>query len=251
MSNLYQISQDLLNIFAEIEEYDGELTPELEEALAISENEYKEKIESYAKVVRNYKLDIESIDAEKKRLDSRKNVLKNRIDRLEKVMFEAVKQFGKVETPLFKIGTRKSTSTDLNLVRIDKLNRAVFNFAREIYNNGVLAFGDNCDLQGMIDAINANMKAEHEASTVLGYEGGEYIPYTVEDLSACKININSSSTIADLFTHKDGALKALLENECNFDVQQDNNKTDIKNLLKNNVNITIGKLVDEEKLSIR
>ena len=46
MANIYQISQELLNIFDIIEENEGELTPELEEQLAITRESFNEKIKN-------------------------------------------------------------------------------------------------------------------------------------------------------------------------------------------------------------
>ena len=243
MSSLYQINEELLRIFAEIEENDGEITPEQEELVAITAENRVEKLHNYAKIINSYKADCESIKLEKKRLDRRKEIFENRIKRLEDIMLKNVELFGPVETSLFKIGTRKSKSVEIDNERIYKLNRAVFNFAREIHDNGVIAFGEDCDVQGMLDAINANLKAE---ST-----NDDFVPYSVEDLSAIKVNINSKSSVLDLFVQKDGMLEAVLDNEANFNIDTDISKTELKQELINMPNITIGEIKEKENLSIR
>ena len=51
MASIYNIQQDLLDIFDQIETNEGEITPELEEQLHISQDEFKDKIRSYTCVI--------------------------------------------------------------------------------------------------------------------------------------------------------------------------------------------------------
>ena len=51
MSNIYNIQQNLLSIFEQIEENEGELTPELELALQINQANFKNKVRDYTKVI--------------------------------------------------------------------------------------------------------------------------------------------------------------------------------------------------------
>lgn len=92
--NIYQIQQDLLEIFDALEENGGELTPELEEKLSIKQEEFKDKIESYVNVVKKLEGDIISIKAEETRLKALKDKKNNTIDRLKKVIITAVNNFG-------------------------------------------------------------------------------------------------------------------------------------------------------------
>ena len=48
--NIWQIQQDLLDIFNELEDNGGELTPELEEKLAVTQEDFKNKIKSSYKI---------------------------------------------------------------------------------------------------------------------------------------------------------------------------------------------------------
>lgn len=94
MSNIFQISQDILDIFQEIEENDGELTPELEEKLKCSQDDFKTKVENYTKVIKSAEGNIKTIDDEIKRLTALKKSKQNTIDRLEKIIVWAVETFG-------------------------------------------------------------------------------------------------------------------------------------------------------------
>ena len=93
MSSLYNISESLKTVFNELEENGGELTPELEEALSINEQNLYDKLEDYVKVVKQFEADIESIKCESSRLKDRKDVLNNRISRLKDNMLEVYDDF--------------------------------------------------------------------------------------------------------------------------------------------------------------
>lgn len=62
--NIYQIKQELISIFDELEENGGELTPELEEQLEISQEAFRDKIESYTNVIKLLECDIQGIKLE-------------------------------------------------------------------------------------------------------------------------------------------------------------------------------------------
>lgn len=49
MASIYNITTELEDIFLELEENGGELTPELEERLTITQDNLKSKLDSYRK----------------------------------------------------------------------------------------------------------------------------------------------------------------------------------------------------------
>lgn len=251
MNSLYDISQDFLNIFNEIEENDGELTPELEKQLKITRENYNTKGEVYCKIIKQYENYINEIKEEKARLDKRKKVLENRIKRLKDRLLDAINQFGPIETSLFKIGTRKSNSIEINSNRLHTLNTAIIKFAKEIHNNGLITFGEDNDIEGMLDVINANLKAENEYDKEYGITDKDFIPFTIQDLEAAKINISNESNIYDLFKYNAGMLEAVLNNEAVFNIEDVEDKTYIKELSKVTDNITIAKVKTDNNLSIR
>ena len=102
MANIYQIQQDLLAIFDVLEENGGELTPELEEQLAITQDCFKDKVESYTKVIRHYQGDLAAIKAETDRLKKLKERKEKTIERISKVVIEAIETFGD-EKPKTKV----------------------------------------------------------------------------------------------------------------------------------------------------
>ena len=110
--NIWKIQQDLLDIFNELEENGGELTPELEDKLNITQSEFKNKIENYLYVIKQTESDINACDAEAKRLTALKKSKQNTIDRIKSVMAKAIEQFGdenKSGNKFIDLGTAKIT----------------------------------------------------------------------------------------------------------------------------------------------
>ena len=92
-SNIFNISNDYLAIITEIENNDGELTPELEEALAINEQERDDKMEAYAYVIAQKKADI---GLAKDEIDRIRGIIKrdeNIIDKLKSVLINTMELF--------------------------------------------------------------------------------------------------------------------------------------------------------------
>ena len=122
MASIYNIQQELLDIFNQIEENEGEITPELEEKLKISQDEFKDKINSYTCVIRQLENDLNAIKEEKARLDAIKKSKEKTIERLKKVMIEAIQLFGNtsktgvkfIDYGTGKVSLRKSESIELN-----------------------------------------------------------------------------------------------------------------------------------------
>jgi len=94
MANLFNIEEKYLSIIAQLEDNDGELTPELETALTITHDELIEKIKSYYYVIKTKEAEIEVAKSEVERLKGAMITRKNLIDRLKKVVDQAVELFG-------------------------------------------------------------------------------------------------------------------------------------------------------------
>ena len=107
---LYQISDEQRRINAMLEETGGEITPELEEALAINEGNFITKAENYGKAILHYKTIVAAIKAEKDRLDGLKKTAENAVARMEERLVAAMQTFDKpkVESSTLKLSLRKS-----------------------------------------------------------------------------------------------------------------------------------------------
>ena len=111
--NLYNIKSEYLAIAQELAE--GELTPELEQALMITEANLQEKAINYGYVIKNFESEVDIIDEEIKRLNALKKARVNAADKLKTNISNAMQLFGilEVKAPTFKMNFRKSESVEI------------------------------------------------------------------------------------------------------------------------------------------
>ena len=117
--NLYNITKEMRLLALELEE--GELTPELEQSLMITQEQLQEKAIQYAYAIRNVEIDSQAIDNEIKRLKAMKEAKDSAIDRMKEAVRNAMLASGidKIESSLFKLSLRRSESVEV--VNIDQL----------------------------------------------------------------------------------------------------------------------------------
>lgn len=197
MSSLYQIQEDILRIFNDVEAAEGEITDEQYDALVIKQEELKTKLDAYVKAIKSWEVDEKALKDEKKRFNDRQNVFKNRIERLKKAALDAVLTFGEqgksnmfIELPTCRLFSRSSQSIEVDEARIRIFMEELERYVRELVTADILYSGKDVDLQGILDVINANVKATH---------GDSIEPFTLNDLIAIKINISQTASVYDLF----------------------------------------------------
>ena len=109
--SLYHIETEYLAIINQVEQLDGELTPELEAQLTINEKELQGKSIAYLEFIGSKEALNVRLDDEIKRLQAIKKSNDNLISNLKNRLLDAVKLFGDFEVGLTKFGTRKSSIT--------------------------------------------------------------------------------------------------------------------------------------------
>lgn len=87
---LYEINEEYAAIIAAVEEAEGELTPELEEALAANGDDFAAKIENYIKAVRNYEADADAFKAEAAAFKAKADRASRTADRLKETVSAAM-----------------------------------------------------------------------------------------------------------------------------------------------------------------
>ena len=118
---LYNISISLLTILDQLEENGGELTTELEQALAITQEQFTEKAVDYGSAILNLEAMAAAAKTEKERLANLQKFYDNTAKRLRQCITTAMQTFDmpKVETPTLRLSLRKSTATEID--DLDKL----------------------------------------------------------------------------------------------------------------------------------
>jgi hypothetical protein len=113
--NIYQIQNEYQLLINQVIDADGELSPEVMEALQINEQQLQSKAIDYSYVIKQLDSDCEAIDAELKRLQQLKKVRTNLADRLKDTISNAMNLYEveKIETPLIKLSFRNSESVEI------------------------------------------------------------------------------------------------------------------------------------------
>jgi hypothetical protein len=112
MANLYEITQDYLQILSMME--DPDLDPQtLADTMEAVEGELEIKAENYAKVMKNLEADVAGIKAEIDRLSERKNTIENNIKNMKSALQMAMETTGKTKfkTELFSFNIQKNAPT--------------------------------------------------------------------------------------------------------------------------------------------
>lgn len=254
MSSLYNISNDILAIFNEIENNNGEITDEQYDTLCIKQEELKTKLDDYVKAIKSWEIDEKALKEEKQKLNNRQNVYKNRVQRLKQAALQAVLNFGEhgksnmfVELQSCRLFTHSSESVVMNEDRAKLLQDLVTNFVYEIESNGIACYGSNVDLEGILASINANGKAEL---------GDDFIPFTIADLNQLKLTVFQTTSIANLF--KRGSALHMIGNEFTYtNVEYSIDTNEAKTYIKSSKEhkelpeVTIADVVVNQSLQIK
>lgn len=228
--NIYQIQQELLDIFEQIEENEGDITPEIEEQLTISQQDFKNKIKSYSDVIKQLESDLAGIKEEKARLDNLKKSKEKTIERLKKIMIEAIELFGdttKSGGKFVDYGTGKISIKTSDVVEVDEhtvdrgLSRFFLALRMYAYQNQMSQSIVDCG--DIADYINTQADEEDVDFTNLNDDDFEFI----------KADINVNTNLKDLLQSPRAfeLVKALVDYGV-FEVKAKVSKTDIKNYAK-------------------
>lgn len=253
MSSLYDISQDILNIFALIEENEGEVTEEQLDALEIKQGELQEKLASYKKAIRVWNSDIDACKTEEKRLKDARTVKENRINKLKDRMLHAVLTFGYegkpnskgksnhyYELPDGRMYTRTTESVELDENRLNILRNLIPVVCSEYYK--VYIVGNPLSLPQILELINEQLH--------IYYEG---VPdFTLTDLDNIRFEYKDYVDITNLILAYSGKLKnkGIDVETCSVDISTD--KQQLKLVLNDtDKQLTIAKLKETQSLTIK
>ena len=254
MTNIYNIQQSLFSIFDELEENGGELTPELEEQLNITQEQFKSKIKDYSNVVKMLETDITAIKEEKARLSDLQKSKEKNIERLKKIMVEAIENFGDttksggkyVDYGTGKVSVRNSQAIE---VEEDSVNRFVNRLITSLkwYNE------NNQLHNGLVDPIDviafANSKTQEEED-----DNVEVDLYDTKDTENLAISVDLDINIPTLLTTEKGInlAKALLDYNI-FSIKAKADKKGIKDEAKSEQHFmpVFAKLVINKSISIK
>lgn len=241
MSNIFQITQDLTELFDQIELQDGELTPELEEQLTIKQDEFRDKLANYNNVIKQLKSDLSGIKVEQDRLKRLQNSKEKLIDKLTSIMTDAIVKFGNTSdkgTKYIDFGTEKLMVRNSDAIELD--------------DDGLKQFTSRC-----LDCIRWHElntpESELTEKDIIDYSNNQVsnrsiedsdnppitTDYTDVDLEKMIADINFTINISDIVKKEEvrHLLNAILKYNSLVKLKPSINKTDIKKEYKNSGNI--------------
>lgn len=243
--SLWEITSELQSIINDIEEQGGEFTEEQSEALAITKDNFAEKIKSYCAVIDKYNSYIDACKAEKKRVNELQKTRSNVVEKLKNVLLDTIMQFGNngksgnkvLELDTRKLYTKNTESLDIDYDRTNTFIIYCISYIKELYANGVLDGTDDEVLNSIVNAINAIAKSEL---------GPKYESYTVNDFKSAKIKVTVNITLSDLIDKPELLSVLNMCNETEFSVDKDKIK-----FLSKEGDVTIAKYIKKPSLIIK
>lgn len=245
--NIFQIQQNLIELFDSIEEAGGEITPEQEQELAINKNNLSEKIKDYSNVIKSLEADINTIKEEQKRLKDLAERKSKVIDRLKVIMLDAIKSFGDekksgvkyIDYGTGEVSIRKSNAVELNDLYINGFIDNISTTFSFLKQNNQLDTLDKLDVKEVTDTfLNAGFGTD----------------ISENDIDHIKVNLSFNMNAKDLFDANGyKAFKEIVKYTDFYDVKSAISKSDIKRDLQENGSCApnIAKLVTNENVQIK
>ena len=254
MNNIWQIQQELLSIFNELEENGGELTEELEQQLAISQEDFRSKVESYTNVIKSVKADIAAIDQESKRLAELKKSKTAMVDRLSKVIIEAVDKFGdttKNGSKFFDYGTGKVSIRNSQKVEVDenKIYAIADEFSKAVTYEAMLGNASNREGFTYEEII---QRCKERAIAIADEVVNDPQEVTANDIMATEVEVSFKKPLCELMSAEDGyKIVKEIASIGNFVIKPSISKSSLKSAITGGFDITIGKVIDNQSLTIK
>lgn len=253
MASIFNIQQNLYSIFDSIEENEGEITPELEEALTIKREEFSTKIQGYVAYIKQLELDNKGIKEEIARLKDLQKSKEKTIDNLKKIMAMAIDAFGDINTSgtkfldygTGKVSIRKSDSIEVDEEGIKQFVNRFFRYFNWLHFTNTVD-QQELDVKDVIDFCNKNKQDDEEDIVETNY--------TDDDLTNLQANLDFKVNLKDLITNPNGLklINSLLDYKVLATIKPSVDKTEVKKEVKSNGEIpTFAKYVIKDNVIIK
>lgn len=248
MANLYEIEQELLDIYNELEENGGELTPELEEKLLLTQDNFKTKLNGYVNVINEITSKIDACKTEEKRISTLRKSREKSINRLKEIVQRCVINFGdinkngnySIELDTCKLATRGSDTLEFDEQRIEDL---IYCVHRYIFNYSI---NPESTPQEILNGINGCYI--NNILVPRGVDINDLILFTLDDLAVFKFNITFNMNANLLLT--DDKFCNCINNYISVKFENGTMKSDVKDIIRD-CDITIAHNVRNHNLQIK
>lgn len=250
--NIFQIQQELLSIYEELEENGGELTPELDEALAITQESFKDKVKSYTEIIKLLDNDITAIKEEQKRLQELSKRKTKVITKLKEIIVNAIEQFGDTKKTgakyldygIGQVSIKNTEAVELCDDTLNTITDCIDWTISNIQRNNQLGVIDGLSKEDLIDTY--KLLAKHRELVLDSI--------TEDDLNHTTLSMSVDIPVKDLFTNTGyDIVKTVLQNGklCKFTPHV--SKTELKTELKENIYCApnVARLVKNKSIIIK
>lgn len=249
--SIFQIDAELMNVFQELEENGGELTPEMEEILKNGSEAITSKVKSMCNYIDCLKSDKDLIDKELDRLKALKKSKDSAISNITKLVVWAIERYGVtdkkgkqwIDWKTGKVSIRPSKSVEVYQDKID----AVADNVNMIFTNAAfmntISDAKSIDVPSLIDTLQHNQDEE-----------GHNNPIEVEetDLSAINVDVIMSVPLTNIF---DGtgfrAVANIVTNTNNYKFKAYVDKTKLKEMIIDGTAVNLGEIKDNKNINVK
>lgn len=260
--NIFQIEQELKELFDTLEENGGELTPELEEALAISQADFVNKIKSYSNVIKQLEADLSAIKDEKDRLKAIEDSKKRTKERLSSIMCSAISMFGDttrsggkfVDYGTGRASVRNSVVCEINEEVANQCVHAIWDkavFGSNIGNPDVLSYYQPNEIQELVNDYIERLNFNRTKDGLPPIDTPATV--TIDDLKYIDLEFDIKFSAADALcdSNKTSLINQLVK--CGIiELKPKVDKTRLKNYIKETGEVfNIGKLTENQSLNIK
>lgn len=233
---------ELNAIYDDIEENDGEITPEIEERLNIAEGNFKGKIDDYVSLIRILEGQVDQCAEEAKRIAKVKKSKENLKARLSSFVIKAIEQFGDtsksgtkyVDFGTYKVSARKYVVCEINEEAMDCLVEEYKDIVRGCFYNKAFDLGKDLS-EGVINCLKQ--------------ETGNDIDEN--DLKNLDVRITFNSNALALLSPEMANLMKLSFYNNNVGISFNASKTNCKNAINTGEVISYARLVENNSLIIK
>lgn len=244
--NIFQIQQDLLAIFDELEENGGELTEELEQKLAITQEEFKDKVEDYTNVIKTLDADMNAIKVEQARLKALYDRKEKVVNKLKEIIINAINEFGDTKKTGVKYLDYGTGEVSVRKTQVVEVNEPLVKYVGD-YLGRMVTFNKECNQLGVIDHIERSEIVTDVAQNTDMAVGGD-------DLDHINVDLSVTIPLKDLATGEGyPALREIAKYSDFYKLSTSVSKSSIKPELKENGSCmpNLAKLGTNESLTIK
>ena len=243
--NIYEIKQELLAIFEELEYNGGELTPELEEQLSITQEQFKDKVKDYTAVIKSLNADLDEILNEQERLKKLYDRKEKTINKLKEIIVSAVEEFGDTKKSGVKyldygigeVSIRKSESVDVNKELVEEVGCKL---------GKIVTFVKKCNQLDVYDRINIGEILDSLSSS--GFN------ITEDDLNHINVDLEVTLPLKEITSGLSyDVIREIAKHPNNYKLSTSVSKSELKPELKENGSAVpnLAKLVVNKSLTIK